>query len=292
MTTKTKLVQSIRQTYPEFEYETLQLNGGEGQFNHILIVDESIIFRFPRYAQQIKNLQREVNLLKMLQGKLPIPVPNPIYFSSRARSVGKVFMGYKMLPGRSLWRAYLQTIKEKATRKRLAKQLAAFLVSLHQLPVDLLDGQFEDHDGIEYWADMYRSIREDLMPLMSESSAAQVSRHFEDFLGEAHKHPYVPAIRHGDFGGSNILYDPKTRKISGIIDFGSAGLGDPAVDLAAVSTYGEPFFEMICENYPGVDALLTRARFYHGTFALQEALHGFHNGDQKAFENGMAAYRD
>ena len=84
----------------------------------------------------------------------------------------------------------------------------------------------------------------------------------------------------------------KTRKISGIIDFGSAGLGDPAVDLAAVSTYGEPFFEMIRENYPGVDALLTRARFHHGTFALQEAFHGFHNGDQKAFENEMAAYRD
>ena len=111
MTTKTKLVQSIRLIYPDFQYENVRLNGGEGQFNHILIADESIIFRFPRYAPQIKNLQREVNLLKMLQGKLPIPVPNPIYYSSGVRSVGKVFMGYQMLPGRSLWRAYLQTIK-------------------------------------------------------------------------------------------------------------------------------------------------------------------------------------
>lgn len=292
MTTKTKLLQSIRQTYPEFQYETIRLNGGEGQFNHILIVDESIIFRFPRYAPQIKNLEREVNLLKMLQGKLPIPVPNPIYYSSSARSVGKVFMGYQMLPGRSLWRAYLQTIKDKATRKRLAKQLAAFLVSLHQLPVDLLDSRFTDHDGSEYWADMYRSIQADLMPLMNPAAVKQVSSHFEEFLGESHNNPYVPAIRHGDFGGSNILYDPKTRKISGIIDFGSAGLGDPAVDLASVSTYGEPFFEMICENYPGVEVHLARARFYQGTFALQEALHGFHTGDQEAFENGMVGYRD
>ena len=83
MTTKTKLVQSIRLVYPDFQYENMRLNGGEGQFNHILIVDESIIFRFPRYAQQIKNLQREVNLLKNAAGQIANTCTEPDLFQQR-----------------------------------------------------------------------------------------------------------------------------------------------------------------------------------------------------------------
>ncbi len=37
--------------------------------------------------------------------------------------------------------------------------------------------------------------------------------------------------------------------------------------------------------------MLSRARFYVGTFALQEALNGLEDGDQEAFENGIAQYR-
>ena len=292
MAAKTQLMQSIKQVYPEVQLNSVRMHGGEGQFNHILIANESIIFRFPRYAAQIDNLDREVFLLNFLQDKLPLPVPNPIYYSSTTRSVGKVFMGYRLLPGRSLWRAYLQTIDDSEELKRLAKQLATFLTTLHRLPTEALDDQFTDHDGVAYWTDMYRSIREELFPLMNMTSVTRVIKHFEDFLGGGRSHTYTPAIRHGDFGGSNILYDTGTRSISGIIDFGSAGLGDPAVDLAAVSTYGEPFFAMICEHYPDVELLLERALFYRGTFALQEALHGFHSGDKEAFEKGMAGYRD
>jgi aminoglycoside 2''-phosphotransferase len=292
MAAKTQLMQSIRQAYPEVQFKSVRMHGGEGQFNHILIANESIIFRFPRYAAQIDNLDREVFLLSYLQDKLPLPVPNPIYYSNTTRSVGKVFMGYRLLPGRSLWRAYLQTIDDTEELKRLAMQLASFLTTLHHLPIAALEDKFSDHDGPAFWTDMYRDIRENLFPLMSNAAVSRVSKHFDDFLGAGQNRQYKPAIRHGDFGGSNILYDTGTRSISGIIDFGSAGLGDPAVDLAAVSTYGEPFFGMICEHYPGIETMLERALFYRGTFALQEALHGFHSGDEEAFENGIAGYRE
>jgi aminoglycoside 2''-phosphotransferase len=36
--------------------------------------------------------------------------------------------------------------------------------------------------------------------------------------------------------------------------------------------------------------MLARARFYRGTFALEEALHGFKNNDREAFESGMEQY--
>ncbi len=42
--------------------------------------------------------------------------------------------------------------------------------------------------------------------------------------------------------------------------------------------------------YPEMDQALKRARFYCGTFALEEALFGIENGDQTAFQNGMVKY--
>jgi aminoglycoside 2''-phosphotransferase len=123
---------------------------------------------------------------------------------------------------------------------------------------------------------------------MQPEARRSMRKHFEDYFNTPGLHVYEPAIVHGDFGGSNILFD--SDKITGIIDFSFAGLGDPAQDVAAVSTYGEAFFARICRYYPGMESLLDRANFYRGTFALQEALHGFLNNDQEAFASGMKEY--
>ena len=40
-----------------------------------------------------------------------------------------------------------------------------------------------------------------------------------------------------------------------------------------------------------MEAALPRVKFALGTFALQEALFGIENGDQEAFEAGIAEYR-
>ena len=82
--------------------------------------------------------------------------------------------------------------------------------------------------------------------------------------------------------------------LSGVINFGSAGLGDPALDVAGVMGpfgYGEAFARSFAEFYPAVETLLDRARFYAGTFAVQEALWGLEHGDPEAFNSGIAAYR-
>ena len=44
------------------------------------------------------------------------------------------------------------------------------------------------------------------------------------------------------------------------------------------------------DTYPEIESMLPRARFYRGTYALDEALHGFKSGDSEAFEAGMARY--
>ena len=59
------------------------------------------------------------------------------------------------------------------------------------------------------------------------------------------------------------MFNPETSKISGIIDFGGSGLGNPAYDFAGIlSSYGEEFFEMCINLYPYGNEISERVNDY------------------------------
>ncbi len=283
-------LESIQAVYPDFVVEKARFHNRDGQFNDIIILNDEFIFRFPRYSEEIARLITKVRLLKRIHGRLSLPVPHPVYSNIQARRAGKVFMGYRLLPGEPLWREKLAAITDDQTLQGLANQLGGFLKELHSIPLDRMTKNLPVQDGLAEWARMYSEIRLGLYRFMRPDARAWVSSHFETYLNDPRLHSYTACLRHGDFGAGNILYNPATRAISGIIDFDALGLGDPAVDIAAASCYGEPFFKRFYAVYPEIGSMLERAQFYKGTYALQEALHGFSNNDQEAFDNGMAEY--
>jgi aminoglycoside 2''-phosphotransferase len=184
--------------------------------------------------------------------------------------------------------------QDETVRHALAAQLAGFLQTLHSVPADALPSDLPMQDGHAPWVDVYRRIRDKLFPLMRPASRALLAGHFESFLDQTANATQQPVLRHGDFGPSNILFDAVSHTISGIIDFGSAGRGDPAVDVAGMMGpfgYGEAFVRSFTAVYPAVETFLDRARFYAGTFAAQEALWGLEHGNAAAFSSGIAAYR-
>lgn len=287
---KKRYLKAIREDYPDLLIQEAELNIQEGQYNDLLIINQQLIFRFPRFAGGLKTLMREVSLLEQLQGKLSLAIPRPLYLSSSTKIIGEVFIGYPKIRGEPLWHERFQAIKDPQILTHLASQLANFLYELHSIPVEQLGLDLPINDRPQDWAKMYEEIRLHLFPKMRPDARNSISKHFESFLENAEQHTFEPALRHGDFGSGNILYDQDTQSISGILDFGSAGLGDPAVDIAAAMTFGESFFNHYYSYYPGITSLINRARFYKGTFALQEALYGLKNDDQGAFERGMFAY--
>ena len=278
----------IREAYPDLDIDSVRLHANEGQFNDVLFINDDLIFRFPRYAESIPDFFREIEVLQKLKGNVNLPIPQPTYVSSGTRSVGKAFMGYPLLPGKPLFRDVLTTIADKSILDALARQLAEFLHGLHHLSPVALGLNLPVNDALSESRKFHSDVQEHLFPRMRPEARDAVAKHFEDYFNNPRLHEFEPALIHGDFGGSNILFD--RDQITGIIDFSSAGLDDPARDIAAVSTDGEAFFARICRYYPGIESLLERAKFYRGTFALYEALHGLRNNDKEAFESGMKEY--
>jgi aminoglycoside 2''-phosphotransferase len=280
----------IRIFYPSLEICSVQLNE-EGQYNDILILNEELIFRFPRYAPAIQALRDEAAILCLVRKHVSLPVPDPEFLIVEPPEPGKVFMGYRLIPGEPFWRELQNSILDEKVVCRIAHQLATFLLELHRIPPELIEIALPLHDTLPYWQAMFAEIRSLLFPFMCPEARFQVTQIFELFFADSNLHTFKPCLRHGDFGTGNFLFDPHTQSICGIIDFGFAGLGDPATDIAAASCMGERFFLKILEVYPQSDLTLQRAHFYRSTFALQEALHGCKNGDQAAFESGIAAYK-
>ena len=285
---ETLYLECIREVYPELDIHSARLHTSEGQFNDVLFLNHDLIFRFPRYEESIPDFLREVEILQKLEGQVSLPIPHPIYINSTTRSVGSVFMGYTLLPGKPLFREVLDEITDESTLESLAQQLGGFLHELHRLSPAALGLKLPLPDKLSESRQFFSDIEEHLFPYMRSDARHSVTRHFADYFDNPSLHAFRPVVIHGDFGGSNILFGGD--RITGIIDFSFAGLGDPAQDVAAVSTYGEAFFVRICRSYPDIKSLLARAKFYRGTFALYEALHGLRHNDREAFASGMQEY--
>jgi aminoglycoside 2''-phosphotransferase len=283
-------LQSIREDYPDLIIHDTSLNSQEGQYNDLLIINQQLVFRFPKFEAGLETLLRELSLLEQLRGMLPLPIPDPVYISRNTSTIGKAFMGYPIIIGEPFWHPRFQRIKDQQVLEHLAFQLSSFLRELHAIPVDQLDLDLPVNDLTEDWANLYEEIRLLLFSKMRPDARQAISGHFETYLNHPELHTFEPALRHGDFGSGNILYHQESLSISGIIDFSSAGIGDPAVDIAAAMIFGESFFNYYYASYPRLETLVERAKFYKGTFALQEALYGLKQDDPQAFERGMAAY--
>jgi aminoglycoside 2''-phosphotransferase len=276
-----------------------------GQFHDVLVVNHEWIFRFPRYREGVSQMIAEAQLLDTLQGQLPLAVPRMVVKNFEPAVPGLAFTGYRRIPGEPIHPEEIQHLTG-AGRESLAGQLAKFLQALHKIPLTELPQSFLEtqrgdgstklvSDQREDWEALYSEVRKKLFQAMREDARRSVKEHFEAYLDDSSQQAFFPCLRHGDFGGDNILWDPAWGQACGVIDFSFCGVGDPAFDLASVSTLGEDLFSRIASRYePDPQKrgqLVTRACFYQCTFALMEALDGLRDGDELAYAHGMEPYR-
>lgn len=280
----------LKRQLPELTFREAQLLPASGQFNHVLRLDERWIFRFPKSAGSAADLTRELKLLPRLQGRLPLPIPDPRYHASDADSGDLLFMGYPLIPGEPLLRERFAALQaDDAILEGIARDLSLFLRALHAIAPAELGLAPAVENARDEWARIGEEIREKLFPLMRIDARETVARNFESALNDSYLWRYDECLIHGDFGTGNILY--RAGRISGIIDFGFCASGDPAQDLGAlIASYGEPFVERVCRHYPALRAGLRRARFYRRCYALIQALYALRDGDDDEFEDGMRDY--
>ena len=120
-----------------------------------------------------------------------------------------------------------------------------------------------------------------------------VTEHFESHLADRSNFEYEMRMVDTDIPPYHIMFDGFTRRINGIIDFGCAGLGDPAIDFGVIIyNYGESFVDRFYNEYPEAEVYLKRARFYAGAHEVRWLLTGIERDDRKWFAVHVGSAKD
>jgi aminoglycoside 2''-phosphotransferase len=269
----------IRTRFPDLNDVSFSINR-DGLFNDVIIVNDAIVFRFPKNAEAKRTLAAEAKVLDVVRRFVAMPVP-------RFEQCDGDCVAYQLIPGQALQRDDILR-QEETAQDLLARQIAIFLQQLHTIPQPLLEEENIQAAGSvrsrEDWIALFHDVEREMFPLLMSHAQEWVIRHFIPVLDRTLDLRYDPALVHGDLGPYHILYDPATRRINGVIDFGTAGLGDPADDFAnIIHAFGESFLKRMSLFYPAIEHALNRARFWAGTLDIQWALAGLRSGDRSWF---------
>ena len=110
-----------------------------------------------------------------------------------------------------------------------------------------------------------------VVPLLWTHQRQWLDELFTEF--EAVPFAHTPSLIHGDLAPYHLLHDPESGRLMGVLDFGVAGLGDPATDLACLlSVWGERFAGRLAHQWPAAFDLIDRARLVAMALPLEWAV--------------------
>ncbi len=242
--------------FPEWASLPLERVSSTGTDNAIFRLGDDLAMRLPRYPAAIEPLERERLWLPRLAPRLPLAIPLPVAQGMPGEGYPWHWSVYHWLAGESA------TLDSLADPVQAAPDLARFLIALHR--ADPADAPLARHAVplTERDADTRAAIRQ----LDGTIDVPAVTAAWESALA-APIWDRPPVWVHGDMLPGNVLVHD--GEIRAVIDFGIAGVGDPACDLTiAWSLFEGPSRDAFRAATRADDATWARGRGHALSWAL------------------------
>ena len=265
-----------------------------GSYN-VFFIKEDYVFRFPDKVFRNENgknmLKNEIETLKILQNSFNLEIPKPHYLSLDPENL---FVGYKKIEGISLSRCFKRIPEEFL--EEIAKSIGKFLSKLHSNEIKekikkkhrFLPTKLDLEYYHSFWNNTFIKTKKIIFPIIKIHQRDWLNTIFSDFLNDSNNFSFEPRITHCDFDTSNILVDPQSLKVKGIIDFENTQLWDPAADLLFFNE-GEIFLEQILNSYSFKveDSFRNRMKFLFCRTCVSYMEFGIENNYPKMIEAGI-----
>ncbi|MGA5207527.1 aminoglycoside phosphotransferase family protein [Streptomyces variegatus] len=208
----------IAEQFPQWAGLPLRRLESSGTENAMFRLGADKVVRLPRHPRAVEAIAHESRWLPRLAPELPAAAPEPLGRGVSGDGFPWPWSVYSWLDGRNPVPGRLE---EPAL---LAGDLAAYVTALRR--IDPSEGPL-GYRGVPLAArDPY--LREALGRLAGRVDTAAVTEAWEEAL-RAPEHTGPPLWAHGDLMAGNLLVTG--GRLSAVIDFGTVGVGDPAVDL-------------------------------------------------------------
>jgi aminoglycoside phosphotransferase (APT) family kinase protein len=243
----------------------------EGWDSVATVVEDRWLDRVPRFADSAAQLRNETRLMPRLGPLLPLQVPVPIVLDESPLRVRHV-----LLPGEP-------ALDPHRLDAEAGRRLGEFLRCLHDVPVNIYV-ETGVPDGVAARAELLATLERLLhrvTPLLPEH-LQEPGRRLLRRVGLR-----VPGtLIHGDLGAHHVLFED--GEITGIIDWGDARVGDPALDLGwALFGAPEPFATAVAAAYGVTDEELGRALDWYRLVPWYDVLWGLGPGGRGFVDDGI-----
>lgn len=182
---------------------------------------EELVLRFPRIHWAVAQAELEATWLPRLAPHLPVAVPEPVAIGEPDEGYPYRWAVHRWLPGSG---ATLERMHDPET---FAGDLALVVRSLQTLPTEDAPPAKNRACPLCDYDDSTRQAIARARHLIDASAATAI---WEQALA-APVHDAPPVWVHGDLEGNCLLND---GHLSGLLDWGSTCVGDPAVDIQVI----------------------------------------------------------
>ena len=215
--------------------------------------------RLPRHLAAARQVDKEPRWLKVLAPHLPLAIPAPLARGAPGGDFPLPWSVCRWLDG--------ETAEHVADRRRMASELAAFLVALRK--IDTREAPAPGKHN--FWRGVPLAQRDPvtqgaILALKGEIDTRAVTAAWARDMN-APLWRGAPVWIHGDLSAGNLL--AKDGRLCAVIDFGGLAVGDPACDLiVAWSLFDAEARAAFREGLTADDAMWARGRGWALSVAL------------------------
>jgi aminoglycoside phosphotransferase (APT) family kinase protein len=213
--------------FPEWADRPIERVASAGTDNAMYRLGDDLAVRLPRIHWAVDNVAKEQRWLPVLGPQLPLPVPQVVARGEPDARFPYPWGVVQWLPGE------LATLERLDDPVQCALDLAAFVRSLQSIDPT---GAPRHHRG-EPVRHADRSVRAGVAGLRGEADGDAILAAWERVLA-APDYDGPPVWAHSDLSYLNLLAG--NGRLSGVIDWGSCGAGDPAIETTIAWTHFPP----------------------------------------------------
>lgn len=204
--------------FPEFAHHPLGVVEPWGTDNAIWRLGSEMVIRLPRIHWATEQVDKEAVWLPRLAPRLTVSVPEPLAVGEPGEGYPHRWAIHRWLPGQ------LAGPDNIVDRSAFAEDLARVVVELRSCPAEGAPPARNRARPVQEYDEATRRAIAAAERLIDAEAAIEIWE--AAMAAPAHDGP--PVWVHGDLEGNCLVND---GRLSGLVDWGSACVGDPAVDV-------------------------------------------------------------
>jgi aminoglycoside phosphotransferase (APT) family kinase protein len=226
--------------HPEWAELPIERVPSAGTDNAIYRLGDDLAVRLPRIHWAVDNVAKEQKWLPVLAPRLPLALPRPVAAGEPEEAFPYPWGVVRWLPGE------MATVDRLDDPVQAALDLAAFVEALQS--IDSTGGP-KHHRGLPVRLGDEK-VRKGIAGLRGDVDADAVTEAWNQVIA-APDYDGPPVWFHGDLSYLNLL--AQDGKLTGVIDWGTCGVGDPAIEAIIAWSLFPPDARQAYRDALGVD---------------------------------------